>query len=80
MAKSLFKINYAHKGMANKWREFWIEGKTVSDEDGQELHPALVGDSEMVEFSTQAEAEAYAAKTYPGQFHEVSRIGPVTKP
>ncbi|WP_186156660.1 hypothetical protein [Burkholderia gladioli] len=79
MAKSHFKINYSHKGMENKWREFWIDGKAVSDEDGEELHPALVGNSEFVEFNTLAEAEEYAAKTYSGQFWEVSRIGPATK-
>ncbi|CAB3735043.1 hypothetical protein LMG22037_05925 [Paraburkholderia phenoliruptrix] len=79
MAKSLFKINYAYRGMENKWREFWSHGKTVSDEDGQELNSALVGNSEFIECSNLAEAEAYAAKTYPGQFREVSRVGPVAK-
>jgi hypothetical protein len=79
MAKSLFKINIIFKGMENKWREFWIEGKTVSDEDGEELHAGLVGNSDMIEAKNLAEAQLYAAKTYPGQQTEVVRIGPVGK-
>ncbi|MGA4422866.1 hypothetical protein ACI2UY_22260 [Ralstonia nicotianae] len=74
MAKSVYKIVAIKPGMEQKYREFWIENKKVS-EDGTKLHSAMLADTDMLEAKNMAEAERLAAKKYPGRALEVSRLG-----
>ena len=74
MAKSIFKVNAILPGMDQKYREFWIDDKTTSD-DGTELHPAMLAETDTIEARNRAEAEAMARAKFPGRTVEVSRIG-----
>jgi hypothetical protein len=74
MAKSTYKITAIKRGMERKYREFWIEGKKVSN-DGTTLHPAMLADTDMVEAKDFSVAESMARRLFPGRTLEVSRLG-----
>ncbi|MGA3957166.1 hypothetical protein ACI2S6_16390 [Ralstonia nicotianae] len=60
--------------MAKKFHEFWIEGKTVSD-DGTPLRTGELATVDFVEAKNLREAEKLAAERFPGHACEVSRLG-----
>lgn len=74
MGKSTYKVNAIKSGMELKYREFWVEGKKVS-EDGTELRPDILADTAFIEAKNKSEAEELARQKFPARKLEVSRLG-----
>lgn len=64
MSKSTYSVIVIHKGREEDYRDFWDRGKKVNS-DGEELHPALVGFTEVVEAKNLNEAIAIVQKKHP---------------
>lgn len=65
MAKSTYDVVVIREGRDQDYRDFWIHGKKINA-DGEELHSALVGFTELVEAKNKREAESLVNAKYPG--------------
>ena len=64
MSKSTYKVTVIREGRGKDYRDFWDRGEKVNS-DGEELHPALVGFTEVVEAKNLKEAIAIVQKKHP---------------
>lgn len=74
MGKSTYSTTAIRPGMTSKYREFWVEGKTVS-EDGTPLSSDLLATSDIVEAKNTREAEKIAQAKYPEHTIIAARLG-----
>lgn len=65
MSKSTYNVTVIREGREKDYRDFWDRGIRVNS-DGEELHSALVGFTEMVEANNLDEAIAIVRKKHPG--------------
>lgn len=64
MSKSTYNITVIREGREKDYRDFWDRGIRVNS-DGEELHPGLVGFTEVVEAKNLNEAFAIVEKKHP---------------
>ena len=64
MSKSTYKVIVMHEGREKDYRDFWDRGIEVNS-DGEELHSALVGFTEVVKAKNLDEAIAIVQKKHP---------------
>ena len=64
MSKSTYKVTVIRAGRERDYRDFWDRGIKVNS-DGEELHSALVGFTEVVEAKNLDEAIAIVRKKHP---------------
>ena len=64
MSKSTYNVTVIREGREKDYRDFWDRRKKVNS-DGEELHPALVGFTEVVEAKNLNEAIAIVQKKHP---------------
>ncbi|MCY4093508.1 MAG: hypothetical protein OXG05_00105 [Gammaproteobacteria bacterium] len=65
MSKYTYMFTVIHEGREKDYRDFWDREINVNS-DGEELHPALVGFTEIVEAMNLNEAIAIVQKKHPG--------------
>ena len=64
MSKSTYSVAVIYEGREKDYRDFWDRGIMVNS-DGEELHPGLVGFTEVVEAKNLNEAIAIVQKKHP---------------
>ena len=64
MSKPTYKVTVIREGREKDYRDFWDRGIKVNS-DGEELHPGLVGLTEVVEAKNLNEAIAIVQKKHP---------------
>lgn len=65
MAKVMFTVVAIHPDRSTDYFDFWVRNKQSNDQ-GEELHPAMLSTTDMFEAHNKKEAEAMARKKYPG--------------
>ena len=61
MSKTTYSVTVIHEGREKDYRDFWDRGIKINS-DGEELHPELVGFTEVVEAENLNEAVAIVRK------------------